>query len=130
MEFELAKFVAWVEHHEVHEELFIDEVKGMTFTRFAEFALLALDGGRHALVQGGRTGVLFELDAEGHMIVVTPIGRQRVLELIWHTHPFPTGPSDHDRGVLRLLNQRESVIYEINGEGDGTRFSWRERQGQ
>lgn len=125
MKYELARFVAWVDPREVRDPSFIDEVKGLTFSRYAEFAVLSLDDGRHALIRGGRTGVLFELDAEGRMIVETPAGRQRVVELLWHTHPIPTGPSDHDRGVLRLLDQRESIVYEIKGERDGTRFSWR-----
>jgi hypothetical protein len=122
MDYELAKFVAWIES-EPHDESLIDEVKGLTFVEYAEFALLRTDD-RQLLVKGGRKGILFELDADGHMIVSTPIGSRRVLQLLWHTHPIPTGPSDHDRGVLRLLGQKESVIYELNGEAAGTRIYW------
>ena len=124
MDYELAKFVAWIEQ-DPNDPSLIDEVKGLTFIEYAEFALLAVEGEGQALVKGGRKGILFELDAEGHMLAATPLGRQRVIRLLWHTHPMPTGPSDHDRGVLRLLGQEESMIYEVNGERGGTRVRWR-----
>lgn len=125
MDYELAKFVASI-ISDPHDASLIDEVKGLTFSQYAEYALLQVGGGEQVLVKGGRMGILFELDAEGHMIVATPLGRRRVISLLWHTHPVPTGPSDHDRGVLRLLGQAESVIYELNGEVGGTRIHWRQ----
>ena len=120
MDYELVKFVAWIDGDPMDRWL-IDEVKGLTFSEYAEFALVTTDEGRYVLVKGGRKGILFELDGDGHMLVGTPLGNNRVAALVWHTHPFPTGPSDHDRGVLRLLGQEESIVFEINGDQEGTR---------
>ena len=126
MDYELARFVAWIAT-DAHDVSLVDEVKGLTFIEYAEFALVQINGGEQVLVKGGRKGVLFELDSDGHMLIATPSGSRRVTALLWHTHPIPTGPSDHDRGVLRLLGQAESLIYEINGEVGGTRIYWQSR---
>ena len=39
----------------------------------------------------------------------------RIERLVSHTHPEPTGPSEADFKVLELLDQDESILYEING---------------
>jgi hypothetical protein len=121
MEYELAKFICWI-NSDAWDELLIDETKGLTFAEYSEFAMLAMEDNRLVLVKGGRNGILFELDSEGHMILATPSGHRRVSGLLWHTHPMPTGPSDHDCGVLRLLGQEQSVVFEINGAATGTVF--------
>lgn len=46
-----------------------------------------------------------------------------VTRLGWHVHRQPTGPSDHDRNVLDLLDQENSMLYEINGPRGGTLFT-------
>jgi hypothetical protein len=47
--------------------------------------------------------------------------------LTW-THPRPTGPSDHDRNLLRMLGQSSSVVYEMFGDAEGTRYRAQDRK--
>ena len=54
---------------------------------------------------------------------------QPVALIQFHTHPEPTGPSDSDMQLLELLKQDESIVYEINGEPDGTKFRSKPRKG-
>jgi hypothetical protein len=66
-------------------------------------------------VRGDQVGLLLE----GVFVCIT--------HLAWHVHPSPTGPSQHDFDVLAKLNQKSSVVYEINGEKPGTFFNVRGR---
>jgi hypothetical protein len=100
----------------------IEEAKSFTWTRRCEVALLKLEPESLVLVQGGADGIEFETEDRRVFVNVDGI-RRRVVLLAWHTHPRPTGPSDHDRRFLALLGQPSSVIYEMFADGRGTRFN-------
>ena len=70
--------------------------------------------------RGGVDGIEFYVRHGTVIVVIDNVPRQVSL-LAWHTHPRPTGPSDHDR-ALRLLGQADSLIYEMFGDGRGIRY--------
>ena len=105
-----------------------NDCKALTWDTFCEHAVLRLEDGQRALVRGGRFAIdlnfaaandpfgrpanLLWIDVEGNSA--------RVVELILHTHPKPTGPSDADLLILKLLGQSESHLFEISGPNEGT----------
>lgn len=99
----------------------VNEAKAFTWMRRCEVALLRVDSGQLLLVRGGADGIEFEVTYDEVFVKIDGV-RRRVVLLAWHTHPRPTGPSDQDRRFLAKLNQRSSVIYEMFGDGRGTRF--------
>jgi hypothetical protein len=103
-------------------ENLIDEAKAETWINGREHAVVVLDRDDVVLIRGGRDGI--ELDVDGHLgIVVDVTGILRAVKrLAWHTHPRPTGPSDHDCHILKRLEQASSVVYEIGGDPKGTIF--------
>ena len=120
MDIRPAIFVRDVDPREPVAEV-VNEAKALTWAHRAEHALLRVDSGQLVLVRGGADGISFE--AEGSEIYVDLDGnRRRVTLLAWHTHPRPTGPSDHDRAFLKALGQKESLIYEMFADRNGTRF--------
>jgi hypothetical protein len=100
----------------------LDDVKSETWTRRAEHAVLRLEDGRRILVRGGAMGIEFVVGFDGRPQVSVEGKIASVAELIWHTHPQATGPSDFDCRVLELLHQESSVVHEINGIPGGTLF--------
>ena len=72
-----------------------------------EHAIVSLNDGTRAIVQGGSGGIQFGED---------------VARVILHTHPFTTGPSAADFAMLAQMEQRSSWIYELFG-GGLTKFS-------
>lgn len=122
-----AEFVRYVLPHERMDDL-IREAKALTYEHFCEHALLRLENGRRVMVKGGPFGIdlkRFRSDeasgsAADHVYVEVGPEWMRVIQLIFHTHPKPTGPSDDDLLVLRLLGQRRSMLYELFGPIDGT----------
>lgn len=120
MDIRPAIFVREVDSAEPLAEV-VNEAKAMTWTHRCEHALVRVDEGQLLLVRGGADGLEFEREADA--VFLTLEGkRRRVTLLAWHTHPRPTGPSDHDRAFLRALGQAESLIYEMFGDRNGTRF--------
>jgi proteasome lid subunit RPN8/RPN11 len=123
-----AEFLRHVLPHEPMSEI-VAEAKHLTWENYCEVALLQLDNGRRVLVRGQRTSV--ELEQIG---ASDPLGRSqgdlyldvegesmRIVRLIFHTHPIPTGgPSDADLAVLELLGQEDSMLYELFGPLEGT----------
>lgn len=127
MERTRATFIRWVLPHESMEDL-VQEAKALTFEHYCEFALLMLQDGRRVLVRGGTFGI--DLDRS---VPNDPYGRppeclyvdveeasEQVSELVFHTHPKPTGPSDDDLMVMKLLGQDRSWLYELFGPAEGT----------
>jgi hypothetical protein len=107
----------------------VNEAKALTWTHRAEHALLEVEGGEFLLVRGGADGIEFELEPNGGFVVVVVDGkRRRVTLLAWHTHPRPTGPSDHDRSFLKALSQQKSRIYEMFADRRGTVFYAEDRE--
>jgi hypothetical protein len=107
-------------------------LKVYTWETNREHAVLQFRGGRRAVVCGGTHSIRFEVRQSG---VVSPLGQReeyasvtvlgqplRIEKLVMHTHLAPTGPSRADFEMLKLLGQKESIIYEIFGPGEGTRF--------
>lgn len=125
---EPAVFVRWIDG-ELNE--LINDLKAYTWVTEREHAVVELQNGRRALIRGGSHGMTFQLrtgalvDSAGKRLqfpCVDVDGQPiRVQRLLVHTHPAPTGPSDADFGLLALLNQEESLLYEINGRPEGTR---------
>jgi hypothetical protein len=128
---ELASFVAWVDP-ELEESDLINYLKSLTWTYRKEHAVVEVRGGQRAIICGGAHDIVFEV-RQGSLI--DPFGRQeeyacidvngqpvRVDKLLGHTHPAVTGPSPGDFEMPRFLRQTESIIYEINGPAEGTRF--------
>ena len=119
------RLIRLVQNEEGLESL-VNEAKSYTWDDFAEVALVELTTGDRAFVRGGRYAITFDYQdrgQEGTVLLCRDAGVElSIRRLLWHTHPVPCGPSDHDRAILRLLNQTESTVYEINGAGDGTRF--------
>ena len=111
---------------EASEEL-VDEAKDLTWSLGVEVALVMLRSGERAFVGGGRDGILFQVrevsSAEVVLLFEGPEASPlEVARLEWHTHPYPTGPSDGDREALRLLAQPTSRVFEFGGEPGGTVF--------
>ncbi|HLL90601.1 MAG TPA: hypothetical protein VK324_14970 [Tepidisphaeraceae bacterium] len=117
----------------VRREQMINDLKVYTWENGRECALLTLRGGKSVVVAGGVRGIAFEVryaaglnpfgEREAYPVVRVDGQPIRVDRLICHTHPPPpTGPSDADFTMLDLLQQEESVIYEIGGEPKGTMF--------
>lgn len=106
----------------------VNEAKAETWTHRLEHALLKVDSGELLLVRGGADGLEFELGSERDVFVSVDDERRRVTLLAWHTHPKPTGPSDHDKAFLRELGQPSSMIYEMFGDGRGTVFYATDRE--
>jgi len=123
----IAYFVRFVAVTEDIESL-ANTCKALTWEYECEHAILRLSDGRRILVRGGRLGI--NLECVGSR---DPFGRpesslwvnvagdiHQIGELILHTHPMPTGPSDADLLVLELLEQTESLLFEIFGPIEGT----------
>ncbi|HMO26610.1 MAG TPA: hypothetical protein PKB10_10100 [Tepidisphaeraceae bacterium] len=105
----------------------VNEAKAMTWIHRSEHALLRIADGRLMLVRGGADGI--ELDQVDDEIRIEVDGASHKVSLLaWHTHPRPTGPSDHDFRLLQLLGQPDSRIYEMFGDSAGVRFYARHRK--
>ena len=129
---ENAHFIAWVDSA-VDLGALVNDLKVYTWEKGCECAVVDLRGGRRAIVAGGSHGISFKLR---HSAFVDPFGHRmsyavividgqplRIDRLVCHTHPPPpTGPSADDIRMLELLEQDESIIFEINGDADGTIF--------
>jgi hypothetical protein len=122
-----ASFLRFVLPRERMHDL-VDEAKGLTWEHNLEHALLQIEDGRRVMVRGST----YEIEL-GRGMHNDPFGRnedelyveiegqpRRVIRLVFHTHPKPTGPSDDDLEVLRLLKQGRSMLYELFGPRDGT----------
>jgi hypothetical protein len=136
---ETAKFISWIDDPTITEQL-VNDLKVYTWEIGRECAVVMLRGGKAAIVAGGYRGISFELRESAF---VDPFGARlqsacirvdqqpvQVDKLICHTHPPPpSGPSDDDFKMLEILGQEESIIFEINGEKAGTRFSHKKSSG-
>ena len=125
MDHRRAEFVRFVADSELLEDL-IDEAKADTWRRQQEHALLVIQttgGQRYVMVRGGYDGILLDRMDDGKLGIEIDGAFQQVVRLGWHVHPIPTGPSDYDRQVLDLLGQESSMLYEVCGPRDGTRFT-------
>jgi len=131
---EAAHFVDWID--EKSSDL-VNDAKAFTWSSMCGHAVVRLQGGRHAMVRGGTHGISFSLRPSGFtdpfgeslsvpfvVVGLQPIG---IEQLIFHTHPFPTGPSESDFKMLEMLNQEQSIIQEICGPEGGTVFYRRDR---
>lgn len=105
----------------------VDEAKALTWTHRCGVALLRIDAGQLLLVRGGADGIQFDVVDEKVFVTIEGVPRQVTL-LAWHTHPRPTGPSDHDCRFLQMLRQPESFIYEMFASRNGTRFYAEDRE--
>ena len=127
----LATFVRWVAEVETHADL-VEDAKARTWEFSCEHAVFRLKDGRWLMVKGATWRIELERGMEND-----PFGRtagmlyvdagpdepmQPVASIEFHTHPEPTGPSDDDMRLLEMLQQPESVIYEIFGRSEGTKF--------
>ncbi|MGF1632379.1 MAG: hypothetical protein ACFCVE_00890 [Phycisphaerae bacterium] len=121
-----AKLYRVVNDTEAEADL-LDEAKERSWTQRAEHALLLLEDGRRVIISGGFTGIELMLDAEHRPVLQMDEGPIRIRRLVWHVHPMVTGPSDADMLVLRVIGQRNSLLYEIGGERSGTEFYDRKR---
>jgi len=134
----LAKFVRWVGVEEPFGEI-LEDAKGRTWEFCAEHAVFQLADGRRVMVKGAQWKIDLELgtpnDPFGRMVglLYVDVGdaepNQPVASIEFHTHPKPTGASDADMRLLELLGQTESVVFEINGEPEGTTFRPKQRKG-
>jgi hypothetical protein len=128
-----AEFVRWLDDSQSLDEL-VNDAKALTWETQREHAVVVLRPNRRAMIRGGRHGIEFivkepSLAAIVEIPVVMPSlwmdvnGVEfQVDRLEFHTHPRVTGPSDTDCRVIEMLGQDQSVIYEINGEREGTVF--------
>jgi hypothetical protein len=116
-----AEFVRFVDPGEPLDAL-VEEAKADTWVHAREHAVLLLEDGRFVMVRGGRDGIQLTQRNDGSIYMDLHGAGTRIRKLAWHTHPEPTGPSDHDRALLDLLGQATSVVYEIRGEREGTLF--------
>jgi hypothetical protein len=121
MDYQLAQFIRLIAAEEDAESL-LNEVKAETWTRRAEHAVLRLKDGRRVLVRGGAIGIELEIGPDGLPQVMVEDKSVSIIELLWHTHPKATGPSDFDCRLLDLLGQESSIVHEINGAPGGTLF--------
>jgi hypothetical protein len=125
MDFRRAEFVRFVADHERIEDL-VDEAKSDTWTKAREHAVLTVqtkNGDAFVMVRGGFDGILLDRRADGKVVLEIENEPCVVVRLGWHVHPQPTGPSDHDRAVLDLLDQESSMLCEVNGPRGGTLFT-------
>jgi hypothetical protein len=122
MDYRLAEFVRFIEVDEDFEEV-LNEAKADTWSKAREHAVLILDNAEVVMVRGGRDGILLIDRGEEGIFVEVESKERRVQRLSWHTHPAPTGPSDHDRELLVTLGQSASMLYELRGDPAGTRFA-------
>lgn len=120
MNFSEASFIEWIKPTRSLSEL-VDAAKALTWEHYCEHAVVELDDGRQALVQGGRLGIKF-LKEESRVFVTIECQQYQVTRVVFHTHPLVTGPSDWDLDVLEMLGQKESLLFEIGGEPEGTRI--------
>jgi hypothetical protein len=124
-----ATFVRFVLPHERTDEL-VREAKSLTYEHYCEFALVEIEDGRRVLLHGGAFEIELIRTVEGDSHGRPPDqlfyrhggDEVRLTRLIFHTHPKATGPSDGDCEVLRLLGQSQSMLYELFGDLDATRF--------
>ena len=121
MDYRIAEFVRVVDRLEEFDEV-VNEAKSDTWSKAREHAVLLLADGRLVLVRGGKDGIVLIDRAEDGLAIEMNQQVCRIESLAWHTHPVPTGPSDHDRAILARLGQESSVIYELRGDPRGTRF--------
>lgn len=117
----VALFRRWVAKDEPTLRL-ADEARYEAFLSHVEQALIRFSDGRRGLVSGDVGSISFEVSDSGRVVVNVDGQMLEVKELIWHTHPMVTGPSDGDFRMLEQLNQASSVIYEAGGDPQGTRF--------
>jgi len=103
----------------------VETLKLETYWHRCEHAVLLLADGNRVVVKGGRDGILL-YDFETWLGIDIDGMKQRVIKLIVHTHPVPTGPSDHDIRLLSRLGQLESIVYELSGPVEGTIFRQKE----
>lgn len=115
-----AKFVRWIEPGESKVTL-RNSLKHLMWTTRREHAVLFLENLGRVIVSGGFKGMSLEV-VDGRVVVEVDGVVHGVKKLLWHTHPMVTGPSDADFEVLRRLGQRDSVVYEMGGEPEGTVF--------
>lgn len=93
-----AEFVCWVDGDPFDPDL-IDDMKSSNWVEGVEHALLELTTGERAIVKGGRNGIRFQVEGrDGSRCLCFEIEGRRVYvaQILWHTHPKPTGPSDGD----------------------------------
>jgi hypothetical protein len=121
MDYRVAEFVRFITPDEILDDL-IDEAKAETWINGRENAVDVLDRGDVILIRGGRDGIELDVDARLGIVVDVKGILRAIKRLAWHTHPRPTGPSDHDCHLLERLEQVSSVVYEIGGAREGTIF--------
>jgi hypothetical protein len=121
VDYQVAEFVRFIMPDEKLEDL-IDEAKAQTWIHQREYAAIVLDRDDVILVRGGRDGIELVVDSRWGIVVDVNGTLRPVKRLAWHTHPRPTGPSDHDGDLLLRLEQASSVVYEIGGDARGTIF--------
>ena len=121
MDYRLAEFIRFITPDETLENL-IDEAKAETWMNGRELAAVVLDLDEVILIRGGRDGIELNVDARLGIVVEVEGILRAVRRLAWHTHPRPTGPSDHDCDLLQRLEQASSVVHEIGGDPTGTIF--------
>jgi hypothetical protein len=127
MDIRLAEFVRWVDPIEPLDDL-INDARAATWTQRREHALFETEDGRLMLLAGGADGILISTALGIGLHLVLQDATHRLCRLVWHTHPEPTGPSDYDRNILKLLGQESSMLYEICGAKGGTIYTARERR--
>ncbi len=132
MDYRPAEFVRDIDPDESWEDVIAD-AKSLTYEEMCEHGVLELADERKVLVRGGRDGIQLELqaapdpDTMPRLVIWINDHRHRVRRLIFHVHPRPTGPSDGDLEVLKLLGQNESMLYEIHGPVEGTMIRPKQR---
>lgn len=95
MDIRSATLIREVSENEPWDEV-INEAKALTWTHRCEIALLGVATGQLMLVRGGVDGIEFQVTDNAVWVEIDQT-RNVVKLLAWHTHPRPTGPSDHDR---------------------------------
>jgi len=124
MEYREAEFVRFIANDETLADL-LGRGEGGHLTKEREHAVLVVHsevGHRFVLVRGGRDGIILNVDDDGKITIEAEGRSLEVHKLAWHVHPKPSGPSDHNRRLLDHLHQDSSMLYEIGGAGEGTRF--------
>ena len=124
-----AAFIRFIEPDESLETL-VREAKALTYEFYCEHAVLEPVDGRVVLVRGGPFRIELEQAGAndplgrraGTIYVEVPGEEAAVSRLRFHTHPKPTGPSDDDMRILRILGQESSLLFEIFGPQEGTEF--------
>ena len=129
-----AEFLKFVRPSETRDEL-VAEAKQLTWEHFREHAVLKLEDGRRILVRGTEYSIDLEISAAndpfgrpaGQLYVEIALDQLRVVSLVFHTHPKPTGPSDADLQILDILKQDRSMLYELFGPLEGTEIRPKQR---